>query len=100
MMVAAIRSNAGASNRLLVAALEGGFTMLVSTPLLIEYEAVMTRVEHLEASGLATEEVGALIDAVAAIAEPVRLDFLWRPSVRDPDDEMVLETPTAGPTQS
>lgn len=66
--------------------------MLVSTPLLIEYEAVMTRAEHLEASGLTAEEVGAVLDAVAAIAEPVRLAFLWRPAVRDPDDDMVLET--------
>jgi predicted nucleic acid-binding protein len=53
-MVAAIRSNAGASNRLLAAGLERRLTMLVSTPLLVEYEAVMTRSEHLEASGLRT----------------------------------------------
>ncbi len=51
-MVAAIRSNLGASNRLLMAALERRFTLLVSTPMLIEYEAVMTRTEHLSASGL------------------------------------------------
>lgn len=91
-MVAAIRSNAGASNRLLVAGLERRLTMLVSTPLLIEYEAVMTRAEHLEASGMTAGEVGAIVDAVAATAEPVRLAFLWRPAVRDPDDDMVLET--------
>jgi diketogulonate reductase-like aldo/keto reductase len=42
-MVAAIRGNLGASNRLLTAALERRFALLVSTPLLIEYEAVMTR---------------------------------------------------------
>ncbi|MGR4862632.1 putative toxin-antitoxin system toxin component, PIN family [Caulobacter sp. LARHSG274] len=92
MMVAAIRSNAGASNRLLAAGLERRLTMLVSTPLLIEYEAVLTRAEHLEASGLTASEVEALLDAVAATAEPVRLAFLWRPAVRDPDDDMVLET--------
>jgi len=91
-MVAAIRGNAGASNRLLVAGLERRLTMLVSTPLLIEYEAVMTRAEHLEASGLTAEEVGAVLDAVAATAEPARLAFLWRPAVRNPDDDMVLET--------
>ena len=38
-MVAAIRSNAGASNRLLTAALERRLIVLVSTPLLVEYEA-------------------------------------------------------------
>ena len=49
--------------------------MLVSTPLLIEYEAVMTRDEHLEASGLSADQVGVILDAVAATAEPVRLAF-------------------------
>ncbi len=91
-MVAAIRSHAGASNRLLLAGLERRLVLLVSTPLLIEYEAVMTREEHLAASGFSAREVETILDAVAATAEPVRLAFLWRPAVRDPDDDMVLET--------
>jgi putative PIN family toxin of toxin-antitoxin system len=95
-MVAAIRSNLGASNRLLTAALERRVTLLVSTPMLIEYEAVMTRTDHLSASGLTADEVGVILDAVAAAAEPVRLAFLWRPAVRDPDDDMVLETAANG----
>jgi putative PIN family toxin of toxin-antitoxin system len=95
-MVAAIRSNAGASNRLLMAGLEQRLTMLVSTPLLIEYEAVLTRTEHLSASGLTSEEIDVLLDAVAATAQPVRLAFHWRPALRDPDDDMVLETAANG----
>jgi putative PIN family toxin of toxin-antitoxin system len=95
-MVAAIRSNLGASNRLLTAALERRFTLLVSTPLLIEYEAVMTRAEHLSASGLTAAEIGVILDAVAEAAEPVRLAFLWRPTLRDPDDDMVVETAVNG----
>jgi predicted nucleic acid-binding protein len=39
---------------------------------------------------------GNILDAVAATAEPVRLAFLWRPAVRDPDDDMVLETAANG----
>ena len=95
-MVAAIRSDAGASHRLLGAALERRFTLLASVPLMIEYQAVMTRPEHLEASGLSAGDVGILLDAVAAVAEPVRLAFLWRPAVRDPDDDMVLEAAANG----
>jgi len=92
MMVAAIRSDRGASRRLLVAALERRLELLVSTPLLIEYEAVMTRSEHLGKAGLSPGEVGQILDAVAATATPVRLAFTWRPLLRDPDDDMVLET--------
>lgn len=95
-MVAAIRSDAGASRRLLVAALERRFVPLVSVALLIEYESVMTRAEHLAVAGISTDEVAALLDAVALIAEPVRLSFRWRPMLPDADDDMMLETAVNG----
>src|ERR1700680_3245054 len=96
-MAAAIRSERGASRRLLRTALEGqGLRLLVSVPLLIEYEAVMTRPEHLRAARLTTGERGALPDAVAAVAERVELAFLWRPMLPDADDVMVLETAING----
>ena len=74
-MVAAIRSDAGASRRLLVAALEHRFTLLLSVALMVEYEAVMTRAQHLAASKLTAQDVGILLDAVASVGEPVRPSF-------------------------
>jgi putative PIN family toxin of toxin-antitoxin system len=100
VMVAAIRSDTGASRHLLVAGLERRFTVLVSVPLLIEYQAVMTRQEHLAASSLAVGDVEDLLDAVAAVADPVRLDFLWRPVLSDADDDMVLETAVNGQAEA
>jgi putative PIN family toxin of toxin-antitoxin system len=96
VMVAAIRSDTGASHHLLVAGLERRFTMLASVPLLIEYQAVITRQEHLPASRLSVSDAEALLDAVAAVAEPVWLDFLWRPVLSEADDDMVLETAVNG----
>jgi putative PIN family toxin of toxin-antitoxin system len=96
LLVAAIRSNAGTSRLFLVAALEQRFTLLVSVALMIEYEAVMTRTQHLVASKLSAEDVGILLDAVASVSEPVRPAFLWRPSLRDADDDMVLEVAVNG----
>lgn len=95
-MVAAIRSDAGASRRLLIAGLERRLTLIASVPLMVEYQAVMTRSEHLAAAGLSAADVDVLLDAFAGIAEPVRLAFLWRPSLRDPNDDMVLETAVNG----
>jgi predicted nucleic acid-binding protein len=63
---------------------------------MIEYQAVMTRHEHLKVSGLSIDDVGVLLDAVAAVVEPVRLAFLWRPVARDQDDDMVLEAAVNG----
>jgi putative PIN family toxin of toxin-antitoxin system len=95
-MVAAFRSDKGASRQLLRAALNRKVDMLVSVPLMLEYEGVLKRPEHLASSGLTTDEVDAVLDAVAAVIEPVRLAFLWRPRLRDPSDEIVLETAVNG----
>jgi putative PIN family toxin of toxin-antitoxin system len=98
VMVAAIRSNAGASHYLLETALNRrrGITLLASVPLLIEYEAVMTRAEHLIAAKITADDVSTLLDAIAAVAEPVVLDFMWRPILPDGDDDMVLEAAVNG----
>ena len=37
-----------------------------------------------------------VLDDLAASADWVRLDYLWRPQLRDADDEMVLETEVNG----
>jgi putative PIN family toxin of toxin-antitoxin system len=96
VMVAAFRSDRGASRRLLISALDGQFDLPASVPLMIEYEAVLTRPEHLVASGLAVDEVNAVLDAAAKVSVPVALRFLWRPRLKDPADEMVLETAVNG----
>ena len=70
--------------------------LLVSVPLLIEYEAVMTRSEHLKVARLTTHDIGLLLDTVAAVAERVELAFLWRPVLPDADDDMGLETAANG----
>lgn len=95
-MVAALRSAHGASRQLLLAALDHRFELLLSVPLILEYEAVLTRPEHLAACGLTVDEVGVVLDDVAAQATPVRLAFRWRPRLRDPNDDMVLETAING----
>jgi len=95
-MVAALRSDQGASRRLLLTVLEGGLELVLSVPLMIEYEAVLTRTEHLAAIGLDIGEVNAILDAVARVCMPVPLRFLWRPRLKDPADEMVLETAVNG----
>lgn len=94
--VAAVRSDRGASRVLVEGALRQRYQMLVSVPLMLECEAVLTRPEHLDASGLCGEDIGVLLDAVARVAEPIRLAFLWRPALPDPDDDMVLETAVNG----
>ena len=96
VVVAALRSNQGASRQLLLAALNKRFELLLSVPLILEYEAVLTRPEHLTASGLSRVEVERVLDDLAAMAKPVRITFRWRSNLPDPDDDMVLETAVNG----
>jgi putative PIN family toxin of toxin-antitoxin system len=96
VVVAALRSDRGASRQLLYATLDRRFELLASVPLIIEYEAVLTRPEHLEASGLTARQVNEVLDALVQVSIPVPLRFLWRPQLKDPADEMVLETAVNG----
>jgi len=96
VLVAAIRSDRGASRQLLEAALEGKYPLLLSVPLILEYEAVITRPEHLEAAGVSAREIRILLDALVSLSEQVKLSFRWRPILSDPEDDMVLETAVNG----
>lgn len=96
VLVAAFRSDQGASRQLLLAAFEGRVEMLVSVPLALEYEAVLTRPQMLKDMAMTIGEVGAVIDAILTTAIPVEMRFLWRPQLKDPSDEMVLETAVNG----
>jgi putative PIN family toxin of toxin-antitoxin system len=96
VLVAALRSSRGASRQLLLGALDHRFELLLSVPLMLEYEAVLTRPEHLTACGLRGEEVERVLDDLASVARPVRLAFRWRPRLSDPNDDMVLETAVNG----
>mgnify|MGYP001604013775 CR=1 FL=1 len=91
VIVAAIRSTKGASAEIVRRVLRREMPIEISVALVLEYEAVATRAEHLQAGGLTRVEAANLIDALAAVADPVEIHFRWRPQLRDADDEMVLE---------
>lgn len=47
-------------------------------------------------SRLTRSEVQSFLDAVISLVEPVDIWFLWRPQLRDPGDELVLEAAANG----
>jgi predicted nucleic acid-binding protein len=63
---------------------------------MLEYEAVLKRPEHLTAGGRTPSMTDDFLDALCLLVEPVHLHYLWRPQLRDPADEMVLETALNG----
>jgi predicted nucleic acid-binding protein len=95
-MFAAFDSANGASRRLLLRVLDGQARLLLSTALLLEYEAVLTRPTMLVRFGVSEPEVAEVLDELAALSSPVSLDYRWRPVAADPDDDLVIETAVNG----
>jgi putative PIN family toxin of toxin-antitoxin system len=100
VIVAAMRSPTGASAALLLEVLNGRIVLMANVALVIEYEATCSREEHVVAAGLNRTQLGVFIDAVTALITPVETHFLWRPQLRDPGDEMVLEAAVNGGAQA
>ena len=96
VVVAAVRSPSGASSAILEEALAGNVTLLLTVPLAFEYEAICNRTEHRVAGGLSAQDARLFIEGIVALCEPVRVSFLWRPQLRDANDEMVLEAAVNG----
>ena len=96
VLVASFRCATGASRALLKDAFARRFTMLASPTVFMEYEAVLKRKEHLKAAGARLSDVDTLLNALAIVIEPVEVSYLWRPQLKDPADEMVLEAAVNG----
>ncbi|HEV3307546.1 MAG TPA: putative toxin-antitoxin system toxin component, PIN family [Candidatus Sulfotelmatobacter sp.] len=96
VVVATLRTRSGAGNAVLRLVANRRLIGLVSPPLFLEYEDVLKRAEQRIAYGLTLEMIDEFLAELAALIEPVEVRFLWRPQVRDPSDEMVLEAAING----
>jgi putative PIN family toxin of toxin-antitoxin system len=93
VLVAALRSRRGASFRVVTLLRSGRFEIAVSVPLVLEYEAVLRH--HARELGLKSQEATGLVDYLCSIGHRQEIHFLWRPTLRDPRDEFVLELAVA-----
>jgi putative PIN family toxin of toxin-antitoxin system len=91
VIVAGLRSPSGASAEVLRLILAGNLEAAVTTALLLEYEAVVTRPEHLLVAGLSTSEAVLVIDALTAAMHEVSIRWRMRPASPDPADDLVIE---------
>ena len=96
VLVAAVRSPQGASAEILRRVLTERLSALCSVPLFLEYEAVLSRPEQLQAAGVSVADVANLLDVLAGKVQRVEIAYLWRPQLRDAADDMVLEAAVNG----
>lgn len=96
ILVAAVRNKNGPSFALMQLVRRGFALMCASPALFLEYEDVLKRPEHLTASGLLIADIDAILNEMAGLVVPVPTHYQWRPQLRDPADEMVLEAAVNG----
>ena len=94
VVVSGLRSTAGASYLLLSLLEEAAWTVCLSATMVFEYEEQLRKDQ---ATSLLTDAaVDDFLDIFCFRAEHVRLFYRWRPMLRDPDDDIVLETAVNG----
>ena len=86
VLLSALYSNRGASFKLLSMIDSQKFTVHISTTLIYEYEEILKR-----KSGLDFRNVDAVLDYVCQVGRKNSIFYLWRPKLRDIDDDFLLE---------
>jgi len=89
VLVSALRSRKGASFKLLSLIDNGDFKLNISVPLFLEYEAVTLR-ESLNLQ-LNKADILDILNYLAQVSNKREIFFLWRPFLKDPKDDLVLE---------
>lgn len=94
VLLAASRSRNGASFQIVSMLPSPEFEIALTIAVYTEWQAVLTRPEHLPPGATPDMALG-FLRYLASIAHLQDVHFLWRPFLRDPDDDMVLECAVA-----
>ncbi len=87
VIIASLKSKRGASYKLLNLINSKKFNINVSVPLIYEYEQVIAD----KIPKLSKNDITDYIDAICKLSNRHNIYYLWRPQLKDPKDEMVLE---------
>ena len=89
VLISALKSKQGASYKLLMALPKELFTPNVSVPLFLEYESVAKRQGLV--SKLSSQDIDSILEYFLSKSSIRKIFFLWRPYLKDPKDDLVLE---------
>jgi putative PIN family toxin of toxin-antitoxin system len=92
VVVSALRSQRGASFQVLTAVGGESFDIAISVPIVLEYEAALVAQR---VPGITERDVRIALDYLCEVGLEQQVFFLWRPTLRDPNDDMVLELAVA-----
>lgn len=93
VLVTALKSRRGASYRLISLLPKNKFSLAISVPFILEYEAVLRRGGL--SKGITQKDISDFIDFLCSIGFRQDIFFLWCPFLPDPSDDLVLEVAVA-----
>jgi len=93
VILSALFSQNGASNRLLIWLFSQKKNYnVISNTLVTEFEDILTRDKNMKKfANLSREDIESFIDDICLISFHQKINFLWRPFLKDQKDDMVLE---------
>ena len=97
VLISALKSKRGASHKLILSLTENKFIPNISVPLFIEYESVAKRVSML--NQLKAHDINAILDYLLSQSKIRKIFYLWRPFLKDPKDDLVLEVAVQSQSQ-
>lgn len=89
VILSAFQSSKGKSFELISKIGEGDFDFAVSVPLVLEYEAILKN--HLDRDIFTDSDIDDFIDYICAVGVRTKIFYLWRPYLKDPFDDHILE---------
>lgn len=89
VFITALRSRRGASYKLLFETIREKYELNISPALIFEYESIAKR--ELHNLKISKEQIGSILDMICAISNKCEIFFLWRPQLKDPKDDHILE---------
>jgi len=89
VLVSALKSKRGASFKVLTLIGQSKFDINLSVPLILEYEDAAKRL--IGETALNEEDINDILDYICSVSNHREIFYLWRPFLKDPKDDMVLE---------
>ena len=89
VILSALQSNKGKSFELISKISDDVFDFAISVPLILEYEAVLKG--KLDRTFFTDSDIEDFIDYLCKVGIKTKLFYLWRPYLKDPFDDHVLE---------
>ncbi len=89
VLLSALYSRHGASFKLISLVGQGYFDIVLSVPLFIEYKSIIKR--NRSKIKLSDEKINDILNYLCLVSQHHEIYYLWRPFLRDPKDDMILE---------